>query len=73
MNHRQLDEAGLIGRVIDSLRGLLVVLRLRGENILHKFLRITIIQWKPRGLNLNHETMPRQKYVIGIGQIKTIG
>src|ERR1700730_10160472 len=50
-DQRQFNEAGLIGRVIDALRGPAVVRRLGPKNTGHESLRIAIVQREPTGLD----------------------
>ena len=63
-HHRQLDEARLAGRVIDPLRRLAVVRRLRAEDVRHEGLRIAIVEREPARLHLHHDAVARQEDVV---------
>jgi hypothetical protein len=43
LHHRQFDEAGMVRRVIDALRGFLIIRRLGPENIRHEGLRVSVV------------------------------
>src|SRR5277367_639345 len=70
---RQLDKARLARRVVNALRALAVVLRLRVEDVRHEGLWIAVVQWKPGGLHLHHEAVSGQEYVIRRRQREAIG
>src|SRR5581483_4861093 len=63
-HYRQLNKTRPAPLVINPLRRLLVILRLRPENVRHKFLWIAIVKRKPARLNLDHDPMPRLKHMI---------
>jgi hypothetical protein len=63
-NDWQFDETCVGWRVIDSLRRLLIVLRLGPENIGDEGLRIPVVQRKPARLNLYHNPVAWQENVI---------
>src|SRR5450759_4390137 len=51
-NQGQFDGACLVGRVVETLHGLAVVLRLCKENIRDERLRIAVVQRKPHRMDL---------------------
>src|ERR1700722_1390746 len=63
-NHGQIDKTGRTAYMVDALNCLYVVLWFGKKDIRYESLRISIIEWKPAGLNLHHYPVPRQKYVI---------
>src|ERR1700733_11788448 len=65
LDHRQQDRARLIGRAEHGLGRFHVIRRLRKENIRNVGLRVPVVQRKPTGLDLDHNSMPWQKNVIG--------
>ena len=72
IHQRQFNEARLPRRVINPLSGLLIIARLRPEDILDERLRIAIVKWEPARLHLNHDSMAGQKDVIGRRQTPAI-
>src|SRR5437773_3625301 len=56
-HHRQLHEACLTRRVVDTLRSFAVIPGFCPENVVHESLRIAIIQRVATGLNLNNYTV----------------
>ena len=71
-DNRQADKAGVVRRVPNALRRLLIIPRLRIENIRHKFLRVAIVQREQSRLHLDHDAMPRQKNVIYRRKAETV-
>src|ERR1700731_1996180 len=67
-DYRQLDEAQLPRPVIHPLDRLLVIPRLRPKYVRHEGLRIPVVEGKPTRLYLHHNSMPWQKYVVGVRQ-----
>src|SRR5258708_27741489 len=61
---RQLEEACLAGRMINTLRGFLGVCRLRPKNVRDERLRIPVVQREPAGLYLHHDPMPGKEDMI---------
>src|ERR1051326_8208453 len=70
--NRQLDITGFAGGVIDALSCFHVVGGLRKENIRHKSLRVTLVEWKPGGLYLHHDAMAGFESVIDRRQSKGV-
>src|SRR5437868_14675896 len=70
---RQLYEAGFSRSVIDSLHGFSVVSGFGPEDVRHKCLRVSVVERKPRRLNLNHNSMALQKNVIRSRQSEAVG
>src|SRR5271166_812288 len=68
----KLHKTLLAGGMIDTLHRFSIVLRLGPKDIGHKRLWIPIIQGKPARLNLHHDAVARQKYVVGIRQCKPV-
>src|SRR6202022_1158836 len=69
---RQLDESGLARCMVDALCCFAIVTRLGPENVGDESLWIAVVQWKPAGLNLNHDAMTWQEHVICRGQREAI-
>src|SRR5207249_532531 len=70
--HRQLHEACLTRRVVDTLRSFAVIPGFCPENVGHESLRIAIIQREPTGLNLYHDAVSGEENVVRRGQIEAI-
>src|SRR5687767_13880048 len=62
-----------IARVIDAMRGPLVILALGPSDVGHEALRVAVVERKPTALNLHHNPMPRQERMIHMWQCDTIG
>ena len=71
-NHRHLDKARLIWRMIYPLCRGLVVRRLCPENVLNKRLRVAIIERELARLDLHHHPVAGQKYVVRGRQLKVL-
>src|SRR5260370_32176464 len=69
---RQLDEAELLGGVIDPLRRLAVIARFGPEDIRDKRLRIPVVKREPARLDLHHDAVPRPKNMISRRQGETV-
>src|SRR5256885_14830124 len=54
----------MAGRGVDALRGSDEVVRRRVVDAWHEFLRVAIDQREPGGLDLDHQAMALEKYVI---------
>src|SRR3979409_2091641 len=67
-HQRHLNKARLSRRAIDPLRGLAIVCRLGPEDVLDERLGISIVKREPARLDLNHDPVARQKYVVGCRQ-----
>src|SRR5450759_5107604 len=63
-NQGQFDGACLAGRVVETLHGFAVVLRLCKENIGDERLRIAVVQRKPTRLDLHHDAMAGQEDMV---------
>src|SRR2546423_13820364 len=71
-HHRQLHEACLTRRVVDTLRSFAVIPGFCPENVGHESLRIAIIQREPTGLNLYHDAVSGEENVVRCGQVETV-
>src|SRR5207245_5839517 len=71
-HHRQLHEACLTRRVVDTLRSFAVIPEFCPENVAHKRLRIAIIQGEPTRLDLYHDAVSGVKNVVRRGQVETV-
>ena len=69
---RQLDETCIGARVMDVLHCLAVVGRFRNEDVRHEGLGIAVIQRKPARLHLDHDAVPRQEYMVRVGEIEAV-
>src|SRR5262245_27545910 len=69
---RQLDEAALLGGVIDSLRRLAVIARFGRKDTRDKRLRVPVVKREPARLDLHHDSVPRPKNMIGRRQGETV-
>src|SRR5438552_10810647 len=72
LHHRQLHEACLTRRVVDTLRSFAVIPGFCPENVGHESLRIAIIQREPTGLNLYHDAVSGEENVVRCGQVETV-
>src|SRR5438876_6840676 len=63
-DQRQLNKTCFAGQMINPLCSFLKISRLRPKDVLHKRLRVAIIERKPTRLNLDHDSMPRQKDMV---------
>src|SRR6185312_3655023 len=72
-HHRQLDVAGLPGRVVNALRGLDVVRRLGEEDVRHVGLRIAVVEREPARLHLHHDAVAGAEHVVCRGQLEAVG
>ena len=68
----KLNISGMFGIMVDSVSLLLIGGVGCRHDAWHESLWIAIIEWKPRALNLNHQTMPRQDRVINLRQRKGV-
>jgi len=50
---------------IDALGGLGKIVGRCGHDVVNKFLRVAVVKWEPRALNLDLNTMALEKCVIG--------
>src|SRR5438105_15638462 len=70
-HHRQLHEACLTRRVVDTLRSFAVIPGFCQENVGHESLRIAIIPREATGLNLHHDPVAGEENVDRCGQVET--
>src|SRR5207244_5687622 len=71
-HHRQLHEACLTRRVVDTLRSFAVIPGFCAENGGHESLRIAIIQREPTGLDLYHDAVCGEANVVRCEQVETV-
>src|SRR5256885_2104725 len=62
---RHLDEAPLLGGMIDPLRCLAVIARFGPEDVRNEGLRVAVVEGEPARLDLHHDAVPRQENVVG--------
>src|SRR5688572_29876669 len=66
----ELQAGGMFGRMVDPLRGPLVVFRFREVDVRHERLRIAIDQREPGALDLHHQPMTLAEAVQHIQQLE---
>src|SRR5690242_21555778 len=71
-HQRQLNKAGLIRGVVNTLCGFVVVGGLGPENIGHKGLRIAVVEREPARLDLHHDAVARKENMIRGREIKFV-
>src|SRR5437879_12357831 len=71
-HHRQLHEACLTRRVVDTLRSFAVIPGFCPENVGIESLRIAIIHREQYGLNLYHDSEFGEEYMSRCGQDATV-
>jgi hypothetical protein len=64
--NRQVDVARGFGLVKYPLRGLHVIRGLGKEDVGHKGLRVAIVEREPARLDLHHDPVAGQEYMVGI-------
>src|SRR5882724_13652987 len=73
LHDRQRDVGSFLGGVIHALCGLAVILGLGEQDVGHKGLRVTVVQWEPTRLHLHHQAVPRQENVIVRRELEFVG
>src|SRR5579871_2306827 len=69
---RQIDVAGRVPGVEHALRGFDVITRPGKENVVDVSLRIAVVERKPARLDLHHDAVPGQEYVVHLRQREAI-
>jgi hypothetical protein len=72
LHQRQLDIAGVGGRVVDALLGLLVIAGFGEHHVGYEGLRVAVIEREPCRLHLHHDAVAGPEYVVRGGQIELI-
>jgi len=73
LNHRKADAAGMAGGVVNALGSLLIIPWLSQKYIRNELLRVSIVEWEPGGLDLDHQAMTGEKDVIRGRKSKVVG
>src|SRR5436309_16026624 len=71
-HHRQLHEACLTRRVVDTLRSFAVIPGLCRENVVHESLRIAVMPRRSTGLSLHHDPATGEDTLVRCGQLDAV-